>query len=359
MAEENKKRSILSRVWEFLIWVFGGLVVAATLFLINPWVSYCAAILSIIGGLFVLSGKISFSRFGKARAVGLLWFGLISVLGTAGYQASQAELAELRQNSPVEYLVLIRERQGDEAWLRELQLLDPAAHQDEVERRRRVAAEEAAAQAEAEESRRLQRIADANEARERAARAQAVRLRNTFEDALRSAEAGVNQPVELPTRISDVRNFLRRVDRYASTFRHAEVTTPSAEEAERLERLRRDLIAFQVREFPRVRDALGPALRRELWIDDASAKTIGSGYRTVEFTSLRYALNRNTQSDFQTVRSTLRQLRFNRVIFRQYEGGQGVSYDLSALSPDDNEIVEWRNNMPRRLRGSCADTWCD
>tara|TARA_R110002096_G_scaffold51665_18_gene135072 strand:+ start:2404 stop:3807 length:1404 start_codon:yes stop_codon:yes gene_type:complete len=346
-----------------VFWVIGSFLIAPGTALANPLVAYVIAVLCAAAAISIFLDKVSIPNFGKTRAVGLIWLSFLLLTAAPTFQLQRAqerqaaqlqlaeeeraaeELAELRESAPEQYLARVREESSDAFWLSQLRELDPPAFQEETERRERAAAE--AVEAHAAEVERLS--AQRSEAAAAAATAATQRRQTAFDEALTSAERDISRPVELPNTAAEVAVFLRRVDRYASIFNDAESIALDGNQPERLRRFRAELVAFQRREFPRVRDALGPALRRDLWIDDATARTIGPGYRSIEFTSYRYTLNRNIQGDFGTVRETLRKLRFSTAVFRPYADGAGSRYDLSSFSPNDDEVVEWRNGIPRRL----------
>jgi len=349
----NASRGFVSRLVEFAFWVVGGFILAPLVAWLNPWAAISVAIIAVGAAVLTLIGKLSIPLLGTARAAGLIWFAFLFVTAPISIQLQRAEerqqaetLAELRETEPQQYLARIRQEEDETFWLAELQDLDPDEFQEETERRlleAREATERRQRQAEEAERERI--------ARQEAADAAAVaRALQRLEESLERAERDIERPVVLPTSIEDVGGFIIRVERYSTIIENAEgLALDDALEA-RVTEFRSNLIAFQRREFPRVRDRLGPALRQDLWIDNASARTIGAGYRTIEFTSGRYILNRNIDADYRVVRETLGQLRFNSAVFREYEGGSGSRYDLGAYSPADDEIVVWRNGLPRRLR---------
>ena len=362
MQADTRRRTVWSRLWEIVFWVIGSFLIASLIAPASPIIAYLVGGLCAAASVFVFLGKVSFSHVGKARAVGLIWLSFLLLTAAPTFQLQRAEerqaaqlqlaeeeqaaeeLAELRESAPEQYLARVREESSDAFWLSQLRELDPPAFQEETERRQRDAAE--AVEAHAAEVERLS--AQRTEAAAAAATAATQRRQTAFEETLTSAERDISRPVELPSTAADIGVFLRRVNRYASIFNDAESIALDGNQAERLRRFRAELVAFQRREFPRVRDALGPALRRDLWVDDASARTIGPGFRTIEVTSYRYALNRNIQSDYRTIRDAIRKLRFTRAVFRPYEGGSGYQYDLGAFSADDDEIVEWQGRKRRR-----------
>lgn len=361
MESTQKRRRILSCFWEILFWSVGGFLLAGMIGFASPIGAYVLAVVGAGLAIWVLIGKLKPRHLGRARALGLLWFAFVLPFAAIGSQQMraderqlEAELAELRDQAPQDYLARVREERGEAFWLNELQQLDPEAFTVEQAQR---AGEAARAEAEREDAEFQRRAEQLSERQNRSAGFAngAARVVNTetLGDDLRAEieliEQDLQRSVDLPTSMSGFGEFLARVERYATFIADIEQTEGDAEDARRLGRLRGEIEAFQSREFPRVRDAFGPMLRRDLWIDDASARTFGPGFRTIEFTSSRYVLNRNIQSDYMQAIDTLALLRFETVIFRTSENGRAVRYTLGVRSPEDSEIVVWRNGLPRRI----------
>lgn len=351
MASAVRGRSFIGRAVEACAWVLAGFILPIFIVLISPIAAVIIAFAIGAAGIAVLLGKVSLPGIRRARSVGLLWIAVMlpmAVVSTQLQLADQrrdaAELAELREAAPEQYLDRVREDRGDEFWLVELEALDPQEFEAELERRRVQEAEEAAAAA----------LAVENREREAAARrlsaqaAEDTRNLERFVASLERAEDDIERPVTTPNSVQEVEAFLQRVAHYSLVTSEAERLSLDDDTATRLSTFRDQLIAFQAREFPRIRDAVGPVFRRELWIDDGSARTTGRGYRTIELTNPRYVLNRNVQADFQALRETLLRLRFDEVRFREHEGGSGSRYSLPT-SPDDTEIVVWRGAVAIRL----------
>lgn len=98
--------------------------------------------------------------------------------------------------------------------------------------------------------------------------------------------------------------------------------------------------------LPILRDAYGPAASKKLWELDAKAKTIGTGYRTVEFVAAEFAANRNIKSMHESIFETLMQLRFTRAQYRWYSGADQYTY-YTIEPPKDTDIVVWTGSRYR------------
>lgn len=351
MAAEVRGRSFIGRAVEACAWVLAGLLIPIFVALISPIATVTIGLAIGAAGVAILLGKVSLPGIRRARAAGLLWVAVMLPMAVVSTQLQLADqrrdaaaLAALREASPEQYLDRVREDRGDDFWLAELEALDPQEFESELERRRVQEAEVAAAAALAVEEREREAAAR----RLSAQAAEDTRNLERFVASLERAEDDIERPVTTPNSVQEVEAFLQRVARYSSVISEAERQSLDDYTATRLAMFRDRLIAFQRQEFPRIRDAVGPVFRRELWIDDGSARTIGRGYRTIEFTNPSYVLNRSIQTDFQGLRETLLRLRFDEAVFREYEGGPGSRYALPT-SPDDAEIVVWRGAVAVRL----------
>ena len=92
--------------------------------------------------------------------------------------------------------------------------------------------------------------------------------------------------------------------------------------------------------FPALRDAYGPAARKKLWELDGKARTIGKGFRTVEFIAAEFAANRNIKAMQESVHETLLRMRFTRAQYRWFDGASEYQYyDLTP--PADGDVGTW------------------
>lgn len=103
----------------------------------------------------------------------------------------------------------------------------------------------------------------------------------------------------------------------------------------------KDKLSFvQSRAFPKLRDAYGPALRKVLWEHDITAKTFGSGYRTIQFVGGIFAANRNIADFQEKISNILQQLRFNEARYKWFkEEDEYTYYDIK--SPGDRKLIIW------------------
>jgi hypothetical protein len=84
-------------------------------------------------------------------------------------------------------------------------------------------------------------------------------------------------------------------------------------------------------------------MRNALWEADGSSRTIGAGYRTVEFVSGAFAANANIKKIHLDFRETLLKLRFTRVQYKWYKQASEYTY-FTLEPPKDTDIVKWESN---------------
>lgn len=108
------------------------------------------------------------------------------------------------------------------------------------------------------------------------------------------------------------------------------------------------LVRKQAELLPKLRDAYGPAMRQQLWEADGSARTIGDGYRTVEFVSATFARNANIKQIHTEISENLAMLRFTRAQYKWFQ--QASEYTYFALEPPkDTDVVKWESGGRFRI----------
>ncbi len=114
----------------------------------------------------------------------------------------------------------------------------------------------------------------------------------------------------------------------------------TGENQDLLQTFKAKLVSVQLKAFPKLRDAYGPALRRVLWEHDLSAKTFGKGFRVVQFVGGAFAANRNIKTFQEEISITLRQMRFTQSRYKWFKDAEEYTYyDLD--SPPDDAVVVW------------------
>lgn len=99
----------------------------------------------------------------------------------------------------------------------------------------------------------------------------------------------------------------------------------------------------QINALPKLRDAYGPAMSRQLWEADGSARTFGAGYRTIELVSVTFARNANIKQIHEQMHENFRMLRFTRAQYKWFKQASEYSY-YSIEGPQDGELVKWHKN---------------
>ncbi|PTW84006.1 hypothetical protein DBL07_25890 [Achromobacter mucicolens] len=95
--------------------------------------------------------------------------------------------------------------------------------------------------------------------------------------------------------------------------------------------------------LPAIRNAYGPLMRKQLWEANGSARTIGPGYRTVEFVSAAFANNANIKKINEQMHDMLVMLRFTRAQYKWFAQAEDYTYYTLDV-PKDSDVVKWENN---------------
>lgn len=277
------------------------------------------------------------------RNIGILVFaGLIGALGSVGTWIESSRLQDLRASDPDRYLDEIKA--DKDLWLSELEKLDPDKFAFE---QAQIAAAEEQARIDAE-----RKAAVEAAAKQKAAEAKAALL---AEEQRKSQQAEIEEYVsQLQRELDSIGNYDARkyTDSQLSlgiTLGLFSVWAQMYEDGEKLDlgeddekvraNFKREISKLQKRAFPILRDAYGPIMRKELWEFDASARTFGPRFTTVEFVSAVFAANRNIKEIQSSVRDTLSRLRFKQARYKWYrEDNQYTYYDMDAL-PDEYLVI--------------------
>lgn len=264
----------------------------------------------------------------------MLSVGLLSSLDTV-------RLAELKENDPVAYLSELRVSDDGE-WLAELAEMDPEQHAAEL-----ASIAEEKEQREAEE----QAAASARRAESEARRAEEAKARVTAHVEQLERELA-SMPSVSATKytgsVEDINTALIIIGAWSLLYEEGASLPLDADGENKRQRFRELLVRKQIAMFPALRDAYGPAMRKQLWEADGSARTIGTGYRTVEFVSATFARNANIKQIHTEIYENLMMLRFTRAQYKWIRQASEFSY-YTLKSPRDSEIVSWSSNGRFRL----------
>jgi len=112
----------------------------------------------------------------------------------------------------------------------------------------------------------------------------------------------------------------------------------SEQEKRKLSKFHQLVVATQKRALPKLRDAFGPASRKKLWEHDISARTIGSGYRTIEFVGGIFSANRNIKKFQEELSESFLALRFKRSQYKWFKGASEFTY-FDMKNPGDDALI--------------------
>lgn len=107
----------------------------------------------------------------------------------------------------------------------------------------------------------------------------------------------------------------------------------------------KEMSRLQKKKLPDMRDKFGPVLDDIFWEYDIDAKTIGSGYRTIEFVGGLFAANRNIKKFHhnRALRMVLHKMRFKKVTYKWIPSERKFTY-YQVSSPDDGDIIYWERD---------------
>jgi hypothetical protein len=259
-----------------------------------------------------------------------------------GLSSAEAErLADLRAKDPVAYLTEIEGR--DQAkWLSELEELSPERYAAEAAK---IAEAEAILIAEADAA----KAAQAAEASAKLQAEQEAKVSAYIEQLDREiASIPSVRASNYTGDVTTINTGLLLIGAWALLHEEGEKLELNEEARQKRQKFRQLLVRKQVELLPAMRDAYGPAMRRELWEADGSAKTIGTGYRTVEFVSAAFALNANIKKIHLEIRENLMMLRFTRAQYKWIKQASEYSY-YSLEVPKDSDIVKWETGGRYRV----------
>lgn len=157
----------------------------------------------------------------------------------------------------------------------------------------------------------------------------------------------------------DVRKFTGTNFGFLAVNTAFQVWASMVEEAKRLslgpegkalvEQFREGVIEVQKRALPEIRDAYGPHMRKLLWEKNLTAKTLGDGFRTIEFVGGVFAANRNIKAFNDELWETFRILRFKQVRYKWFKEVTEYTY-FDIDGPDDGDLVVWGDGTFRKIK---------
>lgn len=338
------------RFWELIFWIVLPGVLTAVFLAISPVLGIIAALALAAAALAGFLGKLAKVNIRAMRSIGLAIAALFVGMANMTELTTRNQLAHLEQTSTEEYLAKLKEVRPDEIWLAELARLEPEAHRSELERREQETMRIAAAKAEEQAIKAAAREARKTELREQMEAERSAKIaqeRDAYIDGLKAnvAELEAIAPLKMSNR-DDLVWALDYFDGFGEfVHRGASFELSAEDEALRL-KMKSLLAGIQKREFPRMRDAYGPIQRsanwRILYTRDTALRTIGAGYKRIEFSGSQYYVKAYRLEDYEAIAPELARMRFSQAEFRVSRGGEGTVWKL-VMAPDDAEVGYWHS----------------
>lgn len=327
-----------------------GMIVAVTAPQIGLWVGLAFLVVPLVA-LFKPLPQLHLGHRGFSIAVAV-FVGMMTTFASLGSNADNQKMAELRATDPTAYLATLESRDKPK-WLAELKELAPErfatetakAAEAEAARKAEADATEAARAAEQERAA-ARKLAEAEAARQADQDAKIATYVEQLDREIASLP-GVSV-VKYTSDVSSINTGLILLGTWALLYEEGGKLPLTDEARSKRDQFRRLLVNKQVQFLPALRDAYGPAMRQQLWEADGSARTIGAGYKTVEFVSVAFARNANIKQIHTEIRENLMMLRFTRAQYKWIKEASEFSYfDMDV--PKDSDIVKWENGGSFRV----------
>jgi hypothetical protein len=104
-------------------------------------------------------------------------------------------------------------------------------------------------------------------------------------------------------------------------------------------KFKKELVAFQLKEFPSMRASVSEELRKTLWEEDIDVSVQGKGKTVLNLTSSSFVTNKNIKAAQDVIYAQLYNLRFKEVRYRWYNGADEYQF-FKLESPSDSELVD-------------------
>lgn len=148
--------------------------------------------------------------------------------------------------------------------------------------------------------------------------------------------------------MEDVGEYLSTFNLWAFACQDAPKFNLTAEETKLLAAFRQKAEAVQAAAFPKLRDAFGPILRKQIAQVQVSAITIGQDFKTVQFTGQPFSSAANIDEFHGQVQVVLYQLRFEKADYKADKSGAVLkSVPISTLK--DKNLVVWVGDLKYEL----------
>lgn len=133
------------------------------------------------------------------------------------------------------------------------------------------------------------------------------------------------------TSSDDISSFLNQISRAIEIIK--DQTDESTQK-----KLKKSLVAYQIKMFPKARKLYIQKAKDELWRHDIDVTANG---KTINLTGGLFAANANIEDTYNGLKNALWNLRFKQVNFRWYKGASEYTY-YTTDAPGDDELVDPR-----------------
>lgn len=135
-----------------------------------------------------------------------------------------------------------------------------------------------------------------------------------------------------------IESVLFKLKSYAEIYYESEKHVLTIADRKHIQEYKLQLIAFQRKAFPKMRNVFGPYVRQKGWEYDITGKTLGVGFSILEISGSQFNINKNIQSLATTMMPLLVDLRFKEARFKAHKDLPEF-HAYTIASAKDDEIV--------------------
>lgn len=144
--------------------------------------------------------------------------------------------------------------------------------------------------------------------------------------------------------MEDVGEYLSIFNLWAYAYQDGTGFNLNTDEAKLLAAFRQKAEVVQAEAFPKLRDAFGPILRKQIAQLEISAVTSGQGFKTVRFSGRPFSVADNIDDFHAEVKVVLFQLRFEKAEYKADRNAPTLK-TLPVSSLNDKALVIWEDNL--------------
>lgn len=144
--------------------------------------------------------------------------------------------------------------------------------------------------------------------------------------------------------MNDVGEYLSTFNLWAYACQDAPKFDLNADEAKLLAAFRKKAESVQAEAFPKLRDNFGPVLRQQIAQAEVTARTVGDGFKNVDFAGQPFSVAANIDQFYEQVKIVLFQLRFAKADYK-LTFKTGVLKSITVGNLKDTDMIVWVNDM--------------